>query len=69
MGGNGSGYNPNCGETNPVADYSCCASGVVHYVGKTDCDSASNNCASYWGYMVTSDPQDVTKLIISIELV
>ena len=56
MGGNGSGHNPNCGETNPTADYSCCAPDMVHYIGETDCDSASTKCASLGGNMVTSDP-------------
>jgi hypothetical protein len=46
-------YNPNCGETNPTADWTCCKATSYEHIGETDCDTASSLCS---GYMVTNDP-------------
>ncbi|MCJ0741479.1 hypothetical protein [Pedobacter montanisoli] len=50
------GYNPNCGETNPVGDYVCCTWTSIIHVGEMDCDSASTACANQGGHGITTDP-------------
>lgn len=59
MGGSGSGDgNPNCGETNPVGDYSCCLPDSIAHVSdeEVDCETASEICAGWGGSMITTDP-------------
>lgn len=56
-------YNPNCGETNPTADWTCCKADSYEHIGETDCDTASSLCG---GYMVTSDPPAAIRNKLSI---
>lgn len=53
LGGFKPAYNPNCGESNPTADWICCKINSYEHIGVTDCDSASSVCS---GYMLTNDP-------------
>ena len=46
-------YNPNCGDSNPVDDRTCCGATPYTHIGETDCQTASSSCN---GYMITNGP-------------
>ena len=47
-------YNPNCGDSNPTDDWTCCRATSSVYIGETDCQTASSSCD---GFMITNDPE------------